>query len=316
METYSTADVPRGTRAAYWNSLYASRFAHVTFNPADPADFEAELRMGAIGPIGIARVNARPADIERNRMHISRGGARLFSFLLLARGSGVFEHCGHSTALRAGDFTLCDNATPHRLRCSDTTELIVLRVSPELLREHLPSPELWCGMRLPFDSMFATAASSMVLDMCGRLEGGLPERFARTAAGNLLGVLATSIGMTFDLPDSPNSVVVRRIEAQRYVELHLRDPELAPPRVADALHISPRYLRMLFEGQSESIACYIQRRRLEECARQLANPLLQGRTITQIAFGTGFNTAAHFSRAFRDHYGVTPTEYRRRGGAG
>src|SRR3954471_13174187 len=115
VETYSTANVPRATRAAYWNSVYASRLAHVTFNPADPTDFEAELHVGAIGPLGLARVTTRCVDIERNRAHISRGGARLFSFLLLARGSGEFEHCGHSTALQAGDFTLCDNAAPHRL---------------------------------------------------------------------------------------------------------------------------------------------------------------------------------------------------------
>ena len=311
METYSTANVPRATRAAYWNSLYASRLAHVTFNPVDPADFEAELRLGSIGPLGVARVTSKPADIERNRAHISRGGARLFSFLMLARGSGVFEHCGHSTALTSGDFTLCDNAAPHRLHNVDSTELIVLRVSPEVIREHLPNPELWCGMRLPADSMFASAACNMVRDVCRRMDAGVPDRYARTVAGNLLDVLATAMGVTFDVPGSATSVVARRIQAQRHVEMHLRDPELAPPAVARALHISPRYLRMLFEGERESIACYILRRRLEECARALANPLQQGRTITEIAFANGFNSAAHFTRTFREQYSVTPSEFRR-----
>jgi len=312
VETYSTANVPRSTRAAYWNSLYASRLAHVTFNPADPADFEAELRVGAIGPLGLARVTTKRVDIERNRAHINRGGARMFSFLLLARGSGEFEHCGHATALQAGDFTLCDNAAPHRLHSGDATELVVLRVTPEVIREHLPNPELWCGMRLPSDSIFAAAAVNMVRDIFARLDV-MPERFARTVADNLLDVLATSIGMTFDVPGSASSIVARRIQAQRYVEIHLCDPELTPPRVAGALHISTRYLRMLFEGERESIASYILRRRLDECARQLANPLLRGRTITQIAFATGFNSAAHFTRAFSRQYCATPSEYRRRG---
>jgi AraC-like DNA-binding protein len=315
VEIYSTANAPRGTRAAYWNSLYASRLAHVTFNPADPAEFEAELRVGAIGPLGIARVTSMPTDIERNRTHISRGGARLFSFLLLTRGAGCFEHCGHSAQLQAGDFTLCDNAAPHRLHSRDSTEMIVLRVSPEVMREHMPNPELWCGMRLPADSIFATAAVNMLRDLYARLDAGLPERYARTVAGNLLDVLATSLGMTFDVPDSASSIVARRIQAQRFVEVNLRDPELTPPHVARALAISPRYLRMLFEGERESIACYILRRRLEECARQLANPLLQGRTITEIAFGTGFNSAAHFTRAFREQYGLTPSEFRRNSAA-
>lgn len=313
MDTYSTANVPRNSRAAYWNSLYAHRLAHVTFNPADPHDFEAELRVGTLGPLGIAHVSAKATDIERTRSHIGRGGARLFSFLLMVRGTAGFEHCGHLSTLAAGDFTLCDNAAPHRLQAAGATELIVLRATPETIREHLPNPELWCGMRLPSGSIFAAAAGNMVRDLYQRMERGMPERFAHPAAGTLLGVLASSIGMTFDVPDSASSTIARRIQAQRYVERHLCEQDLTPPRVADALHISPRYLRMLFEGQGESIAAYILRRRLEECARQLVSPMLRGRSITEIAFGTGFNSAAHFTRVFRNQYRMTPSEFRRRG---
>jgi AraC-like DNA-binding protein len=310
VDIYSTANVPRNSRAAYWNSLYAHRLAHVTFNPADPDNFEAELRLGSIGPLGIARIVAKPTDIERNRAHIDRGGARLFSFLLPVRGAVAFEHCGHSITLRAGDFTLCDNAAPHRLHSSETTELIVLRVTPTVIREHLPNPELWCGMCLPSESIFAAAAVNMVRDLYRRLDAGVSERFAQTAAANLLGVLSTSIGMTFEVPESASSIVTRRIQAQRYVESHLCDHDLAPARVARALNISSRYLRMLFAGEPESIAGYILRRRLEECARQLANPMLRGRTITRIALANGFSSAAHFTRTFRDLYRVTPSQFR------
>ncbi len=54
---------------------------------------------------------------------------------------------------------------------------------------------------------------------------------------------------------------------------------------------------------------HILRRRLEECAaaRQLSPA---GQTITEIAFAGGFNSTAHFSRAFRQQYGSTPAEYR------
>jgi transcriptional regulator GlxA family with amidase domain len=31
----------------------------------------------------------------------------------------------------------------------------------------------------------------------------------------------------------------------------------------------------------------------------------------KIAFASGFNSAAHFSRSFHEEFGVTPTEYRR-----
>jgi AraC-like DNA-binding protein len=106
-------------------------------------------------------------------------------------------------------------------------------------------------------------------------------------------------------------VNARRLQARRYIEAHLREPDLSSCSVAEALGISSRYLRMLFSGKEESVSRYILRRRLEECARQLSNAMWRGRTLTEIAFAYGFNSSAHFTRAFRAEYGMTPSEYRR-----
>lgn len=35
-------------------------------------------------------------------------------------------------------------------------------------------------------------------------------------------------------------------------------------------------------------------------------------SITDIAFGWGFNSASHFARSFRDAFGMTPRDYRQR----
>jgi len=148
MDIYSTADAPRNTRAAYWNSVYTTRFAHVTFNPADQEAFEAELRVGAIGPLGIARVQCMSAEIERTRAHVTRQNHRLFSFLMVQRGRGTFSHYGHHTELEAGDITLCDSAAPHVYRVEDAAEIVMLRIPAHVLKEHLPSPEFFCGRHL------------------------------------------------------------------------------------------------------------------------------------------------------------------------
>ena len=102
LQPLSTADAPRGTRAAWWNALYSERFGNVTFSPAGAGEFAAELALGAVGPLGIARIRATATNIERTPAHVERGGARLFSFLYVARGSGVFEHNGNITVLRSG----------------------------------------------------------------------------------------------------------------------------------------------------------------------------------------------------------------------
>jgi AraC-like DNA-binding protein len=312
VDIYSTANAPRRARAAYWNSVYSSRFAQVTFRPGDDDDFEAELRVGKIGPLGVARVHSNTTDIERDRFHIRRSEGRIFSFLLQARGSAVFSHYGRETRLEAGDFTLCDNAMPHNFHCNGANELIILRAPPELLRSYMPYPERLCGLRLPATSLFAEAAAKMAHSLWRQLETGIPECYSGMVVRNMLDVLATSYAMSFAAADDESSTVVaRRIQARSYVEAHLREADLTPSRIADALHISSRYLRMLFESEQESVTGFILRRRLEECARQIGCVLWRGHTITAIAFSCGFNSAAHFTRAFRDRFSMTPTEYRR-----
>ena len=312
MDIYSTAAVPRGARASYWNELYSRRFAQVTFNPVDRDDFEAELRVGAVGPIGIARVQSQPTHIERNRTHINHGSGRLFSFLLQARGNGVFTHYGHETHMEEGDFTLCDSAAPHRFECYGRTELIILRTSPDVLRSYLPDPEQLCGRRLPAAMGITGTAANMAQKLWSLVENGLPEKFSGMVARNALDIMATSYAMAFDASLSGSSAVgARKLQAKRYIEAHLREPDLTPCTVANALGISPRYLRMLFCGGAENASRYILRRRLEECAKQLSSALWRGHTITEIAFSCGFNSAAHFTRVFRDEYRTTPSQFRR-----
>ena len=39
-------------------------------------------------------------------------------------------------------------------------------------------------------------------------------------------------------------------------------------------------------------------------------PALHHRSVSDIAFSWGFNDAAHFSRAFKERFRVTPKEFR------
>ncbi|MGW9499321.1 helix-turn-helix domain-containing protein [Streptomyces prasinus] len=48
------------------------------------------------------------------------------------------------------------------------------------------------------------------------------------------------------------------------------------------------------------------------CHRDLTDPRLRSRSIRAIATRWGFVDAAHFSRAFRAAYGVSPRDHRGR----
>jgi len=311
MDIYSTAGVPARRRTSYWNEVYTSHFAQVTFDPVSRENFEAELRTGTIGPLDLARVSYHAANVERTRSHIDRTHQRRFSFVLHLRGRGVFTHYGHESRLEEGDFTLSDNAEPYHLSLDGPADVIIVRCPTDVLKSYVPLPERLCGLRLPAHEGFTSTAAAMMISLVDQLERGFSAKFSQMVVRNVLEVMATSYAMVFDEGIADCSVVgARRVQARRFIEAHLKEPDLTATAVARALEVSSRYLRMLFAADHETVSGYILRRRLEECARQLAHSLWRGQTITEVALAGGFNSVAHFTRVFRQQYGITPRRYR------
>lgn len=311
MQLYRTTDCPGPRKTAYWNDIYTDRFAHVTFSPIH-SDFAAELRMSSLGPLGMADIRTSSADVERTASHINASKARLFSFLLLAEGSATFSHYGHEERLEAGDFTLCDNAAPHRIHFEADSRLMLLRVSPEILRSHLPCPEQVCGLQLPGDQGLTPTVSLMAQSIWRQLESGLDDTYRDRIADHLLAAVSTAYLMSLGHRMTNSTVVgLRKARARRFIESNLTDPDLSAASIAEGLRISTRYLRMLFAEDDENVSAYILRRRLEQCASEIASSGWRHLTITELAFRWGFNSSAYFARAFRQRFGMTASEYRR-----
>lgn len=314
MENFRSDTLPLATRATAWNALYSQALNHVDFTPADRHGFAAQLSLGRLGPIQFARMATNRSNIERTRRHIVHGAPRLYSFLLQARGSSVFSQCGQDARLGVGDFALCDSFAPHSFTVDDDSEVIMLRIDAATLKEHLPTPERFCGLHLRSDVGLTGTMSAMVEKLHCQLEGGFTSAYDQRFARGLLDMLAMSYAIGFDQqPDVSAVLKGRQAEVIRHIEDRLRDPRLSPASVAEGLRISPRYMRTVFAATGEKVSAYIIRRRLEECAKQIRNPAWAGHTLTEIAFAWGFNSAAHFTRSFHDHFGMTPRDYRRAG---
>ncbi|HUN98100.1 MAG TPA: acetamidase/formamidase family protein [Bradyrhizobium sp.] len=94
------------------------------------------------------------------------------------------------------------------------------------------------------------------------------------------------------------------------IERRLDDHSLSPARVAQIEGISERYLQKLFEGAGDSFTHYVRERRLQRSWADLCNPSEAHYPVSEIAFRYGFNDAAHFSRTFRERFGLSPRAFR------
>ena len=98
--------------------------------------------------------------------------------------------------------------------------------------------------------------------------------------------------------------IIRR--AQQYVSAHIRE-KLSVPTVARMVDVSPSYLTALFHKNLQiSPGEYIRRIKLQESKQMIRENNLN---FTEIAAALQYSTVHHFSRQFKEKFGITPTEY-------
>lgn len=87
------------------------------------------------------------------------------------------------------------------------------------------------------------------------------------------------------------------------------DGILTVESVSRAALFSPFHFHRLFSALTgETLYDHIRRVRLEKAANLLLYP--SGRSVTDIALEVGFGSSASFARAFRDHFGMSASEWR------
>ncbi|MBN8832015.1 MAG: helix-turn-helix domain-containing protein [Sphingomonadales bacterium] len=310
VEVHRVPLAPRASRSRAWTDLYSAHVerAHATLND----DHAPSLSCATLGPVSMVSLALGAGTIQRTAEHIGHVTEAHYTFLLQLSGTATFSHYGQDALLGPGDFTLCNNAVPSLYAADGPAELVLIRTGAGTMRDHLPSPEQFCGRHLRAGDGLSQSAAELCRSVFAQLAGGLPEAVHNRVARNLLDAIATAFAISFDELISSSAVLTgRHARVRLFIEENLRDPELSPGLIASRLKVSSRYLRMIFAAGNETASAYVLRRRLEECARQMADPASAHLTITDIAFGWGFNSAPHFARSFRERFGKAPRVYRR-----
>lgn len=99
----------------------------------------------------------------------------------------------------------------------------------------------------------------------------------------------------------------RLLQVQLYIQENL-DSELTLDELARYAHFSPYHFHRIFRGfVGESVAEYTRRLRMEAAASMLWTTK---KSVTEIGLDVGYQTTEAFSRAFRKHYGASPSDFR------
>jgi AraC-like DNA-binding protein len=113
-------------------------------------------------------------------------------------------------------------------------------------------------------------------------------------------------------PDANGDAWDQTLEARlaAYIEEHLQDPGLGAGELARVHGISVRQLYKLWSSRETSLSQWITRRRLHAARADLGATVGNSHAkIAAVALQWGFVNVSHFSRRFRDVYGMSPREW-------
>jgi AraC family transcriptional regulator len=97
-------------------------------------------------------------------------------------------------------------------------------------------------------------------------------------------------------------------EVMRYIRVHISEPLDRETLAAVAGFSVPHFHRVFTAHVGESAISYVRRLRLERAARKLRMGAVD---ITEVALAAGYDTHAAFGKAFKQQFGLSPSEFRR-----
>lgn len=138
--------------------------------------------------------------------------------------------------------------------------------------------------------------------------GPYAEAVAEPSIELVRAVVASQLGSQ-DLARAPLEATLS-LRITRYMRAHLAERDLSAARIAAAHDISVRHLYTVLARSGIALGDWIRSHRLAECKRELAGPEGRARTIAAVGRSWGFVDATHFSKVFKQAYGISPRAWR------
>lgn len=295
-----------------WHDLISESFVPLHVRSGDPDHFRGQLRSRLLDELSIVEVTAMGHSVHRTPSLIAQSDRLYYKLNLQLAGTGILVQDNREAVLRPGDLAVYDTHRPYTLGFESDFRTLVLMFPHDALDLPAGSVAGLTATRMAADEGLGRMISPFMTQLAENLEvlsGPSGHRLAHNAVDLLSTLFAAELDRRPDSTVTPHEELLGRI--RRFIEANLADPGLSPASVAAAHFISTRHLHNVFQEAGTTVAQWIRTRRLENCRRELRDPLQGHRAVSTIAARWGFVDAAHFSRIFRDAFGEPPSRYRR-----
>ena len=305
LRTASTEQVAPEERIPYWKDLIWQLLGRLRSEARSEGEFRGRLVHCDAGEVRLCRLSASSHRVARTPDLIRQDDRGFLKVVFQLAGSTWFEQGGRKTLLAPGEWSIYDTMKAYTVsNTSDIEQMVLLVPREKVLAAHLNPDELLV-QRYDARAGIGRLAGELTSRAFDEIEACGAES-AETIGEAVAQLLRQSL---MERAGRPTSLTLRealRDRIRTYILRNLRDPDLSIDRIAAALRCSKRNLHKAFSNDGATLSDTIWRLRLDHCRRDLVAPACAWKSITEIAFSWGFSSATHFSKTFRDAYGMSP----------
>lgn len=292
-------------RYAYWHEVICRFYARAEAHRNDGQQpFFAEFDRRMFGTLSISDIRCAALRYKRRREDVRIDPNEDFLLTLMLEGQAHLEQDGRLAVQQAGDFVLYNAAHEFVYDFTEPYRILLVRIPRRTLLSRLPDAERMTAVALGPDSYIGSMAARL---MRSASTMPIPEETGPSAkvGSSILELIAAAFELDVagrrDFRDRQAALLHRAME---YIQAHLDDQDLDVESIAHALNVSQSTLSRAFASEGTTVMRHLWKLRLD--VGHMA--LREGRVsrVLDIALGCGFASASHFSRMFKDTYGVLP----------
>lgn len=308
---FCTENQPLTSRLEWLREVIGKEYANVEISPQQDIPlfndmtiypWQQGMRLSPIhsNALKIERLSAEPTEVSQD----------CYFAVVLTSGQYTLKQAGREVLLHAGEMALYDATEPHSITMPESFSKILISIPRTILKQRLHNINQLTAIKIPTKSGVGAITSSLIQTTVNQLDTLGKNQFLELS-DPILDMLTLSLNQlkpsSIQLSDNQQLALLR---VKHFIQQHYESSDLDPKMISAGVNLSIRYINNLFNKEDTSLMRFLTQYRLESSKRLLNNSFLAHKTITELAMQSGFNNMAHFSRIFKQHYGLSPRQYR------
>lgn len=313
--TFATREVDPRAQLDSWRDALAHAFGPFEVHAGQGAgDFGGSLRYLRRAQLQFNDLHYQGQKLERTRGNVSQLDEEFFTFGLPLAGPLAVQQGARRFEVEPGCVYLMNQSAPYQAVAQGSEGYRSLSISfpRTALAQRTSRLESFYKLRLDDGSPRGALLKSYLDHMLGGMSAWTDAEV--TSLGeqliDLIVLFLVQSQAAQASADDSSVTLAHRERALAHMRRHLADVRLDPAAIAQACGVSVSYLHRVFQAAGLGVESQLYALRLEHCHRLMRDPAQAHRSISELAFQSGFSHLAHFSRQFRQRFGMTAREFR------